>query len=107
MKLLLENWREYINEDEGASSPLDLKIGPNQRILALSEPWKGFPSDIQQKKGFKPDGVWYGCGDEWLKWMSHEMPDWLDRVNYVYELEIYDAFMKVITNAEQLSTGMG
>ena len=104
MKLLIENWKKYLKEEESASSPLDLKIGPNQRILVLAEPWKGFPSDIQQKKGFKPDGVWYGCGDAWLKWLALEMPEWFGRVNYVYELEIYDAFMKVITNAEQFKS---
>ena len=37
MKLLLENWREYIKEGAEGSSPLDLKIGPNQRILDLSQ----------------------------------------------------------------------
>jgi hypothetical protein len=104
MKLLLENWREYLKEGSEGSSPLDLEIKPEQKILALSEPWKGFPSDIQQEKGFKPNGVWYGCGDSWLKWMSHEMPEWLDQVNYVYELEINDEFMKVITNAEQFKS---
>ena len=104
MKLLLENWRGYIKEGSEGSSPLDLEIKPEQKILALSEPWKGFPSGIKQEKGFKPDGVWYGCGDEWLKWMAHHHPDWLDRVNCVYELEIYDAFMKVITNAEQFKS---
>jgi len=101
MKLLLENWREYIKEGSEGSSPLDLEIKPEQKILALSEPWKGFPSGIKQEKGAKPNGVWYGCGDSWLKWMSQEMPKWLDQVNYVYELEINDEFMKVITNAEQ------
>tara|TARA_R110002110_G_scaffold88172_2_gene229619 strand:- start:1005 stop:1622 length:618 start_codon:yes stop_codon:yes gene_type:complete len=101
MKLLLENWKKFIKEEKSASSPFNLEIAPDQRILALSEPWKGFPSDIKQKNGDKPDGVWYGCGDSWLKWMKSEMPEWLDRVNYVYELEIDYAFVLTITNAKE------
>jgi len=104
MKLLLENWRAFINEDESGADPLDLELGPDQKILVLKEPWNGFPSDIRQEKGAKPSGVWYGCGDAWLKWLAREMPEWFGRVNYVYELEIYDAFMKVITNAEQFKS---
>jgi len=101
MKLLLENWRVFLKEEESASSPLDLEVGPNQRILALSEPWKGFPSGIKQETGYKPEGVWYGCGDVWLKWMAQEMPEWLGRVNYVYELKIDYEFVLTITNAKE------
>ena len=106
MKLLLENWREYIKEGAGDSSPLDLKVGPNQRILALSEPWKGFPSDIKQEKdgAHKPNGVWYGCGDSWLKWISMNMTSRLDKVNYVYELELDQEFVLTITNAKEFKT---
>ena len=34
MKLLLENWKKYLKEEESASSPLDLEIGPGQRMAA-------------------------------------------------------------------------
>ena len=101
MKLLLENWRQFINEEESPSSPLDLKLSPDQKILALREPWSGFPEGLKQKNDVKPQGVWYGCGDSWLKWMSREMPQWLDAVNYVYELELDQEFILTITNEEQ------
>lgn len=105
MKLLLENWREYIKEGTEGSSPLDLEISPNQRILSLPKRWKGFPTDIKQsaKPSDKPNGLWYGCGDTWLKWMKLYMPKWLDDVNYVYELEIDtdNEFMEFITNAKE------
>ncbi len=105
MRLILENWRKFINEEEGPSSPLDLKLSPDQKILALKEPWKGFPSGLNnrkaQKTDTKPEGVWYGCGDSWLKWMDREKPEWLDAVNYVYELELDQEFILTITNEQQ------
>jgi len=102
MKLLLENWRAFINEDEGSNSPLDLELGPERKILALKEPWKGFPTGrIKQKTNTKPEGVWYGCGDSWLKWMAREKPEWLDAVNYVYELELDQEFIMTITNEKE------
>ena len=54
-----------------------------------------------QKTGLKPKGVWYGCGDSWLKWMDREKPEWLDAVNYVYELELDQEFILTITNEQQ------
>jgi len=105
MKLLLENWRAFINEDEGSTSPLDLELSPDQKILTLKEPWSGFPPGLNsrkaQKTDLKPEGVWYGCGDSWLKWMSREVPKWLDAVNYIYELELDQEFILTITNEEQ------
>jgi len=101
MKLLLENWRKFINEAEKGPSPLDLEILPEQKILALKEPWNGFPSNIEQERGQKPNGVWYGCGDSWLKWIAREMPRWLTRVNYVYEIEVDHEFMYIIKDAER------
>ncbi len=101
MKLLLENWRQFLTEEENLSSPLDLELSPDQKILALKEPWNGFPPGLNnrkaQKTGLKPEGVWYGCGDSWLKWMSREVPKWLDAVNYIYELELDQEFILTIT----------
>jgi len=105
MKLLLENWRKFLTEEESAPFFLDLKLNPDQKILALREPWDGFPKGLNNKKkqetGLKPKGVWYGCGDSWLKWMSKWKPEWLDAVNYIYELELAQEFILTITNEEQ------
>ena len=34
----------------------------------------------------KPSGIWYAQGSAWLDWMSSEMPDSLNDVNYIYKI---------------------
>jgi hypothetical protein len=36
----------------------------------------------------KPNGFWYSCGDDWLRFLKSEMPDKLKYRLYVYEVEI-------------------
>ena len=38
------------------------------------------------KDNFKPVGLWYACGDEWVDWLESEMQNWLADVKYVYEV---------------------
>ena len=38
------------------------------------------------RQHFKPAGLWYACGDEWVDFLESEMPDWLEAINYVYEI---------------------
>jgi hypothetical protein len=35
---------------------------------------------------FKPVGLWYACGLEWIDWLEYEMPHWLDEVTHLYEV---------------------
>lgn len=35
---------------------------------------------------FKPVGLWYACGLEWIDWLESEMPHWLDAVTHLYEV---------------------
>ena len=35
---------------------------------------------------FKPVGLWYACGLEWIEWLESEMPHWLDEVTHLYEV---------------------
>ena len=43
-------------------------------------------TSADQEVAWKPKGLWYGCGDAWVDWLESEMPEWLDRVLFVYEV---------------------
>ena len=39
-----------------------------------------------QTRGWKPIGLWYACGGEWIEWLESEMPEWLEDGKYLYEV---------------------
>jgi len=48
----------------------------------------------------KPDGFWYACGDEWIRWVKAEMPRW--KGSYLYSVTLdYSRILK-ITNEQEL-----
>ena len=38
------------------------------------------------KRGWKPVGLWYANGTEWLEFLKYNMPDWMEKVNYIYKI---------------------
>jgi len=63
----------------------------------------GLPSDVKihvsrsqipklrtspQRKGSKPNGLWYDCDKEWIDWIKDEMPNWVERYNYIYTVHL-------------------
>jgi len=52
------------------------------------------PAELPRKRpedafdAWKPDGVWYSPGEEWLDWCARAKPDWL--TEHVYELVFND-----------------
>lgn len=82
----------------------DLNLNPNGKYHTSSEPIESAKDVAIEGKlfGFKPRGFWYSCGDSWIEWMSWEMPDWLNSVKYLYELDIDYSKMLVIDTEEKL-----
>jgi len=83
------------------------KIGPMPelggsvpRITISSGPIERIPS-APQSSGFKPYGLWYGCGNEWLEWLTYEMPQWIGK--YIYAIELNEDNILKITSDEQFS----
>ena len=68
------NLTEMIGEDQ------------NNRITMASEELTRIPSFSVQKQGAKPMGIWYACGNEWLSWLTYEMPHWIG--DYVYSFKV-------------------
>jgi hypothetical protein len=67
--------------------PYDKKL-----LLAKPPPFEPYP--------FKPTGVWYATGDEWLEWCRTDMPGWI-RPN-LYRLTLDKSRMLIMRTASEL-----
>ena len=94
MKLLMENWRGYLKEStELFGVPLN---DPKQNVFISKDEFTDI-RPMEQSTGMKPKGLWYSCGDEWIDWVSGEMPEWLAAANYLYEIEISDDVYEIVS----------
>ena len=101
MKLLLENWREYLLTEQ--TSLWDYEIRPDQNIFLSSAPWTAFKPALQVKPEYalqKPKGLWYGCGDSWIEWVKIEMPEKLEKANYLYEVKLGEEIIQISSDDE-------
>ena len=101
MKLLLENWRQYLLTEQ--ATLWDYKIRPDQKVFLSSEPWTTFKPALQVKPeyaGQKPKGLWYGCGDSWIEWVKGEMPKKLEEANYLYEVKLGEEIIQISNDDE-------
>jgi len=84
------------------------RFGHEARLVMTSEPIRNV-YDVpmsKQEPSFKPVGLWYGCGLDWLDWVVWNMPHWVGP--YMYGLDVDLDYMKVIRDAEgirQLTRG--
>ncbi len=116
MKLLFENWRQYLLTEQ--SEFLGHHMQPEEKLFISKEPYTEFRNVAQQTpQSFskKPQGLWYSCGDDWVDWAKYEMPHWIEESNYLYEVVLGDDVLR-ITNADEFqwleknflrSTGFG
>lgn len=37
-------------------------------------------------EGLKPNGLWYSIDESWMEWVKTEMPDWMPKYKYAYEV---------------------
>ena len=94
MKKLLESFRQYLKEEtELFGVPLN---DPRQNVFISKDEFTGM-QPMEQSTGMKPKGLWYSCGDEWIDWVSGEMPEWLAAANYLYEIEISDDVYEIVS----------
>ena len=102
MKLLIENWRKYLNED---TEIFGYYLYDEDEKVFLSD--KRFTKinkvvqDVTPSFVGKPKGLWYSCGDDWIQWASSEMPEMINKANYLYKIEVnYDKVKAVHSEAE-------
>lgn len=88
------------------SSGKKLKLSGNKKYHFSSKPLKNIRSLSQETIGFtaydKPNGFWYSCGDDWLKFLETEMPYELNSKIYVYEVDIDDSKILKMSTASDL-----
>jgi hypothetical protein len=57
------------------------------KVTIVHTPVKLRDTSAKQDVGWKPFGLWYACGGEWIEWMESEMPEWLEDGQYLYEVQ--------------------
>ena len=64
----------------------ELKYPEHMRIHMSKTPFELEKRVFTQRATMKPNGFWYGFGNEWIDWVRSEMPDWEGK--YIYEVDI-------------------
>lgn len=96
MREYAKTYNEFINEERGISTTPIVNmpnIKPDDRII-MSGDKRIVPRNSNQKMtgydkdgiGFKPTGLWYALGTEWIDWVRHNMPGWEQQ--YLHALSI-------------------
>lgn len=79
-------------------------VRPDDNIVMWGEPFD--PKELfnkvftQQTTRFKPNGVWYACGFDWLDWVLSDMPKWASP--YIYNLKVDKSNFKIIRTSDEL-----
>jgi len=66
------------------------QIKPTDRII-MSHEEEIVPKDVSQSlsNSFKPRGLWYAIGTDWIDWVRDNMPDW--ETDHIFKLELDDS----------------
>lgn len=85
------------------------RLVPQDNVVASKRPIdrEGLRVELEAHRSelrpfFKPDGLWYACGSDWLRWFSVEMPHLFERYEYLYLLDLDKSRMKLIQTEAQL-----
>ena len=62
-------------------------VTDDQKVTISKEPIAEVQNtEALQKAAPKPRGLWYACGSEWIEWLGHEMPHWLEEGQNLYDV---------------------
>lgn len=59
-----------------------------------------FKSAGQSKRTFKPSGLWYGIGQEWINWVEIEMSQWMGE--HLFKLDINTSRVLVLNTKKKV-----
>ena len=107
MNNILENFRRYLDTDE--SAVVDLSYSEMVRELNKKMPraklalTSGTIQDANDTQGghLKPNGLWYSCGTDWLKFVETEMPELQETAIMVYAIGYEPGKMLRVTSPKQ------
>jgi hypothetical protein len=74
----------------------------NSRLIMTSKEnikFSEIPKSYQEFE-FKPKGLWYAIGVEWVEWVKSNMPEW--EKDYIHEIKINENRMIIIRNYDEL-----
>ena len=71
-----------------------------ERLHYSSKPIERVRGRRKQQIAWKPEGLWYSCGTDWIDWSKAE--DFGAASDYVYSLEVDLSSMLVISTPQQL-----
>jgi hypothetical protein len=74
----------------------------NNRITMAAEELTRIPTFPAQQSGPKPRGIWYACGNEWISWLTYEMPHWIG--DYVYSFKVDESKILMIKTTEEFKS---
>ena len=64
------------------------------KIIMSSESVISPRDTIQIDSGWKPKGLWYSFGNEWIDWVEYNMPEWKE--DNLHEIELdYDKILRL------------
>mgnify|MGYP003135984010 CR=1 FL=1 len=98
MKLLLENWRQYLTEQ---TELWGYHIDPGEKVFVSDRPYTSFRNVQQETPAYgmmKPKGLWYACGDSWIEWSESELGQ--IRGDHLYGLELGEGILRISTEEE-------
>jgi len=78
----------------------EVKLTNDIRIHMSKQPMELEQRSYNQDTGFKPNGFWYGFGQEWINWCKSEMPEWVGK--YIYEVNINNSNILRINTFNEL-----
>lgn len=86
-----------LSEEELTELETRLKITSDMRIHMSKDPiYKLEKRQYIQKSWDKPDGFWYGFGNEWIDWAEIAGPEYMGE--YIYEVDINGSNILQIKN---------
>ena len=94
MKKIFDNWSNYLLKEQ--TELWGYHIRPEQRVFISPDKFTGMrgvdqdPPDPKEFFGsdMKPKGLWYACGDDWIRWLRINQEEWIDDSKYLYEIEL-------------------
>ena len=102
MKELLNitDYNSFLINEMAISKEIYGEINPDDKIIMSTEE-EIIPKDVSQSpsNSFKPRGLWYAIGTEWVDWVRGNMPEW--ESDHIYKIELDDS--KILHLGEDMS----
>lgn len=76
-----------------------LDVEPSDRIHNTNQLSIDFDKRYNQRTGYKPEGLWYSFGKQWIDWCRCEMPEWIKKYNYQIFIDS-DKIIKIETEED-------